>query len=310
MTEEYGASMYLGTVVTDAVLASDPLKFSPRHFIDNYCSKCRMCDKTCAARMFRDDDEEYVLLNGALHPRGKRRDINLCNISCFGLHGLSPDKKWTTWSSRWIESWIDKPVDSLTKASIKIQLLLNGTLSGDSAPRYSVIRSIGNELIPENIVNEYLDRHPENMGRKDREREFFDFAGKLGVTGLRDDRILTCGHCAIVCGPTLEETAGRYRLLASSGLVVLGPDGDMVNVPTFEEAFPIYKKNLPRISPLAMFKDSVASAYLFQKRYFGFEPKSVIGGIRYARRLKKAVEERIDGHRDIGAIIPSRKVPV
>jgi hypothetical protein len=311
MTEEYGASIYLGTVVTDAMLASDPERFSPRHFIDNYCSTCRMCDKTCAAQMFRDDEEEYVLLNGALHPRGKRRDINLCNISCFGLHGLSPDKKWTTWSYRWIESWIDKPADSLTKAAIKMQLLLNGTLSGDSAPRYSVIRSIGNELIPEDFVNEYLDKHPENMGRKDREKAFFDFAEGLGVTGLRDDRILTCGQCALVCGPTLEETAKRYKLLVNAGLVVLGPDGDMVNVPTYEEALQIYKRNLPRVTPWQMFKDALASAYIFQKRYFGLEPKSIIGGIRYGRRLKKAVASHIEGHKDAAAgIYEKNRVPV
>ncbi len=311
MTEEYGASIYLGTVVTDAVLASDPLRFSPRHFIDSYCSTCRMCDKTCAAQMFRDDEEEYVLLNGTLHPRGKRRDINLCNISCFGLHGLSPDKKWTTWSYHWIEPWIDRPVDSLTKAAIHLQLLLKGTLSGDSAPRYSLIRSIGNELVPEEIVNEYLDKHPENLMRNERERAFFSFAEKLGVTGLRDDRILTCGQCALVCGPTLEETAKRYKLLVNGGLVVLGPDGDMVNVPTYDEALPVYKKNLPKIGLLEMLRDALASAIIFHKRYFGLEPKSVINGIRYDRRLKKAVAERIEGHKDAAARISKKsRTPV
>jgi hypothetical protein len=311
MTAEYGASIYLGTVVTDAVLTSDPLRYTPRHFIDNYCSTCRMCDKTCAAQMFRDDEEEYVLLNGALHPRGKRRDINLCNISCFGLHGLSPDKKWTTWSFRWIEPWIDKPVDSLTKAAIHLQLLLKGTLSGDSAPRYSLIRAIGNELIPEEVVNEYLDKHPENLDREERENAFFAFAEDLGVTGLRDDRILTCGQCALVCGPTLEETAKRYRLLVNAGLVVLGPNGDMVNVATFEEALLLYKRNLPKIGPWAMLRDAMASAYLFHKRYFGLEPRSIIGGIRYARRLKKAVSERIYGHKDaVTGIVDNRRVPI
>jgi hypothetical protein len=311
MTEEYGASMYLGTVVTDALLASDPVRFLPRHFIDSYCSTCRMCDKTCAAQMFRDDEEEYVLLNGALHPRGKRRDINLCNISCFGLHGLSPDKKWTTWSYRWIEPWIDKPIDSLTKAAIHLQLLLKGGMSGDSTPRYSLIRSIGNELIPENVVNKYLDKHPENMNLRDRESAFFAFAEDLGVTGLRDDRILTCGQCALVCGPTLEETAKRYKILVNGGLVVLGPDGDMMNVPTYEEALPIYKRNIPRVSPLRMLKDALASAYLFHKRYFGLEPKSIIGGILYARRLKKALAERIEGHKDTAAGISDKlRMPI
>jgi hypothetical protein len=49
MTEEYGAAMYLGTVVTEAALKSDTPRYSPRHFIDGYCSKCRLCEITCVA---------------------------------------------------------------------------------------------------------------------------------------------------------------------------------------------------------------------------------------------------------------------
>jgi len=38
--------------------------------------------------------------------------------------------------------------------------------------------------------------------------------------------------------------------------------------------------------------------YLFHKWYFGFEPKSVIQDILYARKLKKAVAQRIRRHKD------------
>jgi len=51
MTREYGAAVYLTTVVTDAVLKSDPL-LPPRYFIDQYCKKCLVCDKSCPAKMF------------------------------------------------------------------------------------------------------------------------------------------------------------------------------------------------------------------------------------------------------------------
>jgi len=96
MTKEHGAAVYLGTVVTDAALESDPA-LPPRYFIDNYCSGCKLCAKTCVAGMFEGEGEEYVLLNGELHPRGKRRGLDPCNASCFGLHALNLDKKWTTW---------------------------------------------------------------------------------------------------------------------------------------------------------------------------------------------------------------------
>ncbi len=75
MTKEYGAAVYLSTVVTDAVLKSDPL-LPPRYFIDQYCKKCLICDKACPAKMFEMEKEEYVLLNGNLHPRGKRRSVD------------------------------------------------------------------------------------------------------------------------------------------------------------------------------------------------------------------------------------------
>ena len=45
-------------------------------------------------------------------------------------------------------------------------------------------------------------------------------------------------------------------------------------------------------------KDAARLGYLFHKWYFGFEPKSVIQDILYARKLKKAVAQRIRRHKD------------
>ena len=124
MTREYGAAVYLSTVVTDAVLKSDPL-LPPRYFIDQYCKKCLICDKACPAKMFEMEKEEYVLLNGELHPRGKRRSIDLCNASCFGLHSLSPDKKFSSWGRHWISSWVGREPNP-EKENIRKKLLVKG----------------------------------------------------------------------------------------------------------------------------------------------------------------------------------------
>jgi ferredoxin len=296
MNAQYGAAIYIGTVVTDAVLESDPLRYSPRYFIDNFCNACRICVKTCTAQMFRDDEEEYVLLNGALHPRGKRRDINLCSAACFGLHSISQDRKWTTWGYRWDKEWMEKPVDTITKWDAVRELTLRANLAGDTASRFGMIKAVGYDLIPDEILNEYLDKHPENLGREEREKALFALAEKVGVTGLRDETILTCAHCSLVCGPDLEETAKRYRLLVDGGLVVRGPNGDMVNVPTYEEAVKI--RQLPKPSVWDIIKGMVASTILFHKLYFGLEPKSMIDGFLYNRRLKKAVADRLEGHKD------------
>ena len=297
MTAEYGAAIYLGTVVTDAVLESDPLRYSPRHFIDNYCKTCKLCDKSCPGQMFREREEEYILLNGALHPRGKRNDINLCAASCFGLHSISADKKFSSWGFRIIKPWMDNPVDKLSKMSIIGQLVLNVFTTGESAPRYSAIRSTTSILRPEEDLNEYLDKHPENLGHKERWKLFNTFAEeKLGVPYSRTDRMVVCGHCSLLCGPTLEESAKRYKLLTNGGLVVQGPDGDMVHAQTYEEAAKLYTKYLPGVTAWDILKDGVRMGYLFTKWYSGFEPKSFIGGVLYARLLKKAVRNRVKGH--------------
>ena len=300
MTEEYGAAIWLDTVVTDAVLQSDKPRYSSRHFIDNYCLKCRTCEKTCVAGMFEPHAEEYVLLNGELHPRGKRRDINLCNASCFGLHSLSRDKKWTTWGYHWIDKWIENPPEVTRRGEIKIDLFKAGSATGDSTPRYDLIRRSGSMLWPEDFITGYVQSHSEVPSEEERMARFPAYAERMGVKGLKDDRILTCGHCAIVCGPTVEESQNRYHLLTESGLVVLGPNGKMVHVDTYEEAVTIRQQNPLQVTKLEMLADAWASTVLFHKFYFGVEPKSIIGGVAYDRKLKKAVRAKIRGHKEAG----------
>lgn len=288
MTKEYGAAVFLGTVVTEAELESDPL-LPARHFIDNYCYKCKLCDKVCPAGMFEPEGEEYVLLNGELHPRGKRNRIDLCNISCFGLHGLSRDKKWTSWGRHWISDWIEHPPDRSHKRKIRQALLVKGSRTGDSTLRYDLIRRLGSLCWPEEWLNDMPELRNPPEDELERNKILEKYAEKIGITGLKDFNVLTCGQCALVCGPDLKETADRYHCLIESGLVVPGPDGRMVHADTFEEAMEIRKKYPQKISKEEMRKDARASAKLWHKFYFGLEPKSIIQERRYNRKLKKAL---------------------
>lgn len=299
MTEEFGAAVYLGTVVTDAVLESDKPRYSPRHFIDGWCDRCRVCEKTCVAGMFEPKNEEYVLINGELHPRGRRRNIDFCNASCFGLHSLSRDKKWTTWGTRWISDWIDNEPDPDDKLKIRLTLLKEGNMAGDSTPRYSIIRQIACILQPEELIESYLDRIEEEESETERYRMLVDFAKKVGAKSpglFKNERVLTCGHCALVCGPTVEEAQKRYGKLQNGGLVAPGPDNEVTVVDTYEKACEMRKKHTPKISGLDMLKDGIASLVMWHQYYGGIEPASVIGGISYDRKLKKAVKEKIRGH--------------
>ena len=66
----------------------------------------------------------------------------------------------------------------------------------------------------------------------------------------------------------------------------------MVNVATYEEAVAMRKKYPQKISKEQMRKDARASAALWHKYYFGIEPKSIVQGWRYRRKLQKALADR------------------
>ena len=298
MTKEYGAAVYLGTVVTDAVLKSDPALPS-RYFIDNYCYKCRACAMSCVARMFIDEEEEYILLNNELHPRGKRRDINFCNASCFGLHNLSEDKTWSSWGSHWIDSWINEPPDPEAH-SIRNDLLKKGSTVGDSTVRYRLIMSLGAKLYPEDILDpDKLGRPVDKMPEDELERRKFQSGQIKKYIGIKidDPNVLTCGQCALVCGPDVPESMKRLKMLREGGIVVPGKDGRMQVARSYEEALRIKQENPVKIPFYKKAVDVIQSTFMWIGLYGGFEPKSIFGNMKYQRRLKKAVADRIKGHR-------------
>ena len=291
MTKEYGAAVYLSTVVTDAVLKSDPM-LEPKYFIDQYCKKCLICDKACPAKMFEMEKEEYVLLNGELHPRGKRRSIDLCNASCFGLHSLSPDKKFSSWGRHWISSWVGKEPDP-GKENIRKKLLVKGASVGDSTVRYKLIHSIGSKLHPEEWIDEWkIVKRYEDLPQDELEQRKVQ-AGLikkyLGIS-IEDPNVLTCGQCALVCGPDIKESAKRLKLLREGGIVVQGKDGRTVVVKDFEDALKIRKEYPFRISRLRMISDSLRSGVFWMLYYFGIEPKSIFQNRIYQRKLKKEIQ--------------------
>lgn len=301
MTEEFGAAVYLGSVVTDAVLKSDKPRYKPRHFIDDYCIKCRMCEKTCVAGMFEPKNEEYVLLNGQLHPRGKRRDIWLCNASCFGLHSLSRDKKWTTWGTRWIDEWIDNTPGPEDRRKTRRTVNREGIRAGDSAARYSRIRQVGFITRERDFIEGYLEKADNAKSETERFKLLGPFMKELNVVGadlMKNERVLTCGQCSLTCGPSVEECQNRYSLLLEGGFVVPGPHNEVTVVDSYEEAVKMREKYTPKVPLTDAIKDAAMLASMFIKLYGGIEPKSIIGGRKYDRKLKKAVAQKITGHVD------------
>ena len=135
-----------------------------------------------------------------------------------------------------------------------------------------------------------LEDFPED--ESERLRILAEFVRRMGVKGIDDYPIpIICGQCALVCGPTLEETAERYRTLADAGLVVPGPGGRMTRVDTFEEARAMRARYPFKASLGRKLKDTVDTFILWHKHYFGLEPKSFVGARLYELRLRKALRE-------------------
>jgi hypothetical protein len=306
VTDEHGAAVYLTTVVTSATLESSPAR-PPDHVMRTQCDPCRVCAHTCATRMFTDEDEEQVLLGGDLHPRGRRRNLDFCNATCFGLHGISHDHAWSTWGRFWIRGWVDGDQDPVDTKKIRRDQLWRGATTGDSTARYDFIRRMFNIPWPrEEIEDQVPDVEDLPDDPVELEKMLWDFQKKMGVDGvLGDPNTLTCGQCALICGKDLEERRKRYQILLDGGIVVPGPDGRMVRVEDFDAAVSHKKQYKPPVTKEQMIADSKASAQLWRKLYFGFEPKSALQGWIYRRKLDRAVRARLRRDRAAGESVTS-----
>jgi Pyruvate/2-oxoacid:ferredoxin oxidoreductase delta subunit len=92
MTPQFGSAVFLGSVLTSAVLKAD------RVLEENPCDKCRLCTTVCPVEMIDKKQSVSVEIAGREYSYGKKGINARCIIGCGGYHGLSPNKKWSTWS--------------------------------------------------------------------------------------------------------------------------------------------------------------------------------------------------------------------
>jgi epoxyqueuosine reductase len=94
LMKEYGATVILGSVVTDAELVpTDPLP--PE---ENYCDDCGLCREACVTGFMSTEEKSTVTLGGVEFSYTRRRSSNRCGYGCSGFTGLHPSGKWSTWS--------------------------------------------------------------------------------------------------------------------------------------------------------------------------------------------------------------------
>ncbi|MCP4755573.1 MAG: epoxyqueuosine reductase [Proteobacteria bacterium] len=94
LTKHHGATVILGTLVTEAsLIPTEPLP--PE---DNYCDECNLCNAACASGFFNPDETTTVTLGGLDFSYAKRRHHHRCDYVCGGFAGLHKSGKWSTWS--------------------------------------------------------------------------------------------------------------------------------------------------------------------------------------------------------------------
>jgi epoxyqueuosine reductase len=92
MTPEYGSRVLFDTVITDAVLESDPmLEKSP-------CDGCRICTQVCQVGMMHPAREDHVTIGEKTFTHAKKAHNLRCIFCCAGFTGQDRHKKWSTWS--------------------------------------------------------------------------------------------------------------------------------------------------------------------------------------------------------------------
>ena len=82
---------------------------------------------------------------------------------------------------------------------------------------------------------------------------------------LKNERVLTCGQCALVCGPSVAECRKRFKMLEGGGFVVPGPNDEVTIVDTYEEACAMRKQYMPTVAATDMLKDFAASTVMWHQ---------------------------------------------
>jgi epoxyqueuosine reductase QueG len=94
ITEEHGACIILGAVVTTAELTPT----SPLDQNQNYCDGCGMCMAACASGLMIQNEKITVNLGGQEFSYAARKTYIRCQYVCGGYAGLHPSGRWSTWS--------------------------------------------------------------------------------------------------------------------------------------------------------------------------------------------------------------------
>lgn len=186
MTPEWGARVYLSTVITDAPLEPDgPLENNP-------CDDCGLCLQACAPQ-FMNLDERVTFKLGEQEITHAKKGVHWrCGICCSGFTGLSRDGRWPT------------PAPSLRPIPEE---------DGEALLLFL-------EMTRKQF--RYLAGRPAdpNFFQLNEPKPGYDPANQGLLARAKRDTHTTCGNCAIVCLETKRKRARALKTLRNSGVVI------------------------------------------------------------------------------------------
>jgi len=180
ITEEFGARVLFGSIITDAELKPDkPLKNNP-------CIGCKICEKSCQGGLFQKEASEVIKI-GELEERiAKRNSYAYCIAICSGMVGQNKFREWSTWSPFRFDDIDHLPLDETVDQYVSNMYAKAIEKGGKEAE--NVLRLIENTF----------------LGRNDKSTEEFR---------------PSCGFCQLVCGPTIKEKKESYNSIVNSGCI-------------------------------------------------------------------------------------------
>lgn len=188
MTKDYGARVYLGSVITNAKLKSDP------YLEENPCTKCKVCVAVCQGRMFDAKETQTVKIGEIEEVIGKKHSISKCALCCSGFTGQTKFKKWSTWSPLRVEIPDDDEEADKKMNDTLVEYILAGGLKAKNVLRLATDSQLG-------------------FSKAVKSADSFD---------------VTCGFCQLLCWETEEERRENAKLIRSSGIVELEDEDNRV----------------------------------------------------------------------------------
>lgn len=115
MTPQFGSAVFLGSVLTSAVLEATPL------LEEDPCDKCKLCTTVCPVDMIDKKQSVSVTIAGREYSYAKKGNNARCVIGCGGYHGLGPNKKWSSWSPYRVDYPLPEDESQLIALSRKVR---------------------------------------------------------------------------------------------------------------------------------------------------------------------------------------------